>query len=329
LPVLAAQGGEGDGAGLAGRRDGKIDVSIRFYDKRIYYPGGGPVLIQVTVTNNGAGAWSFRLAEDREFSIDFDTRTPDNRKVKDADSLERRRAGEGKVFFRDITIESGEAFSFVEALDNYSDISRPGSYIVRLTLYPGLFTYGEDGGRLVSYSGADALVSNRLALHIRAPEVTGEDGAPVELEQASGAARLRAKLPPDEVVQWTLRARQKSQWEKYFLYLDLEKMIARDGAKERKWRAESEEGRRLMLAAYREALKKSFIDRDISAIPDEFVIENTNYNSNEAAVVALEKFRMGAEQNRYTELKRFTYYLEREDAYWMITDYKVENLGTE
>jgi len=351
LPVLPAQNGQSaqaqTGQDSTGNQNplqtgrvqdnSKVDLNITFYNKKIYYPGSEPVWIQVTIANKGADVYRFRLAEDREFSVDFDTRTLDNRKVKAADSLGRRRAGAGKVFYRDIAVESGESFSFVVDLKDYSDVNNPGSYIVRLNFYPQLMFLtnseeegGEGPAQFVSYSsGGDVLTSNRLALHINPALILGEDGVPVALDIATGAELKRAKLPPDEVVQWTLTSRQRAQWEKYFLYLDLEKMISRDGERSRRWRAESEEGRQRMLANYRLALQQSRIDGDISAVPSGYTIENTNYNSTQATVVALEKFQIGAAGGGYTELKRYTYYLEKESGYWMIVDYTVTNLGIE
>lgn len=49
-------------------------VSIRFYDKSVYYPGGAssePIFVKVAITNNGKETMRFKLADDRSFSIDF------------------------------------------------------------------------------------------------------------------------------------------------------------------------------------------------------------------------------------------------------------------
>lgn len=318
-------GGGAEGAVGAGAA---ASLNIRYFDKKIYYLPDGPVFIQITVTNNSTGLYHFRLAETRAFSIDIDARTLSNRPVEAADSLGRKRSTAGKIFFRDITIESGESFSFVEDLRDYTKISASGDYIVQVKLYPDLLNPAEPES--VSFIGAGraqapALLSNRLPFHIKAPSITGEDGLPVALDAAADAILVRAKFPPDEVVEWTLRARQKSQWEKFFLYLNLEKMIARDGAMQRKWRAESEEGRLRMLADYRNTLQKTDIDGDITSIPTDFNIENTNYDNELGTVVVLERFKTG----NYTERKRFTYYFEKEDGYWSIIDYVVTNLGTE
>jgi hypothetical protein len=315
-----------------------VSVGIRYFDKQLYYPESGSIFVQVTITNNSSGVYRFRLPDDRAFSLDFDVRTPGNRQVENADILVRKRSGLERIFFRELSLETGESLSFVENIRDWRQLDKPGSYIVQAKFYPGLFRSGNSSAAPTSdfvFSGGfheengdaeqDVLVSNRLNLHIRAPAILDSGGVPVALEEETQAIQFREQIPPDEVVSWTLRSRQKSQWEKFFLYINLEQMVQRDAARERMWRSESEEGRRRMLASYREALSKQTIDGDISAIPAEFKIERTTYNADEGTVSALEKFRTGD----YTEVKRYTYYLRRNEGVWTIVDYVVQNLGTE
>ena len=50
------------------------DVAIRFYDRRVYYPGNGgtePIFVKVSITNKGSQPLRFKLANDRMFSLDF------------------------------------------------------------------------------------------------------------------------------------------------------------------------------------------------------------------------------------------------------------------
>ncbi|MCL2130624.1 MAG: hypothetical protein FWH35_09760, partial [Treponema sp.] len=183
---------------------------------------------------------------------------------------------------------------------------------------------GISPGRTLASTGRP-LESNRLSLSIRPRLMIGPDGIPLELDVETNAVLVREKLPPDEVISYLLTARQKSQWEKYFLYLDLEAMLSRDAYRRRQWNAESEEGRRRMLARYREELQNSSLDGDISLIPMDFTIERTVYDLLSATVTVLEFFRVG----NYTERKRYSWYLEKKDDIWTIVDYMVTNLGTE
>jgi hypothetical protein len=296
-----------------------IELSIRFFDKRIYYAADAPILVQVSVSNKGPGAYRFKLADERAWSVDFDVRTVSNRPVDPADTLIRRRTAAAQVYFRDINVESGESFSFVEDVRDYVDLRQSGAFVVQARVYPELYHAVSVGG-----SGA-ALESNRLSLNIRPPAITGPDGIPLAMDVETSAVLVRERLPPDEVVAYTLTARQRSQWEKFFLYLDVEAMLSRDGGRRRQWLAESEEGRLRMAARYRTELQSALIDGDIAAIPTEFQIERTAYSAEEGTVVVLEKFRGG----NYTERKRYTYTLRRKDDIWTIVDYTVINLGTE
>jgi hypothetical protein len=296
-----------------------IGLSIRYYDKRIYYMQEDPIQVQITLTNATPSTYRFKLADERAFSVDFDIRTMSNRAVEQAEALKRRRSTSQQVFFREIAIEPGESFSFTEDLRNYADLSQSGSYVVQARIYTELFrTAGLSGG-------VPPLESNRLNLNIRPPSVYNAEGVPVALDVETNAILVREKLAPDQVVNYILTARQKSQWEKFFLYLDLESMISRDSARSSRWLAQPEEGRRQMLARYRADLEAEVIDGDISSIPKEFTIERTSYGAEEGTVTVLEKFQIG----NYIERKRYTYYLRRRDDIWTIIDYTVLNLGTE
>jgi len=253
-----------------------------------------------------------------------------NRPLEPADILIRKRTQYQQIFFREIAVESGESFSFVEDLRNYVNVKEPGSLVVKAYLYPELFRPGIS--KMAALGGGSAyapafglLESKRLSLSIRPPVVTGPDGIPIEMDVATNAVLVRERFAPDQVVEYMLTARQRSQWEKFFLYLDLESMLARDAVRQRKWLTESEEGRRRMIEQYRQELRNDVSDGTISVIPTDFSIERTQYNNFEGSVTVLERFK----NNNYTELKRYIYSVRLKDNIWTIVDYSVVNLGTE
>jgi hypothetical protein len=312
LPLLGAE-----------ENRGNIDITIRFFDRRIYYLIEAPIYVQVTITNRGPETWRFKMADERAFTVDFDARTVSNRAVEAAAPLVRKRSTWQQVFFREIIVESGESFSFTEDIRDYVRFTQAGSYVIRARLYPALY-------RAETAAGPETLPvmeSNRLALNLRPPSIPGPGGIPLEMDVETNAILVRERLPPDEVVAWTLQARQKSQWERFFLYLDLESLLVRDGAKQRQWLAESEEGRQRMLARYRQDLQSAMVDGDIAVIPGDFRIERTVYGETEGTVVVLERF--AGLSGTFVERKRYTYTLHRRDGLWIITDYVVLNLGTE
>ncbi|MCL2759139.1 MAG: hypothetical protein FWD22_02890 [Treponema sp.] len=294
---------------------GKVEFNIRFFDRRIYYVESDPIFVQITITNNSPSPYRFKLADDRAFSVDFDIRSMSNRPLPQADTLTRKRTQNSQVFFREIAIESGESFSFVEDLRNYISFAQPGSFRVRARVYPELFRSSE----------VPVIESNYLSLNLRPAVIYGPDGLPRDIDVTTGAVLVRQALPPDEVVTYMLTARQYSQWERFFLYLDPEAMLRRDALQSRRYNAENEEGRRRMVAAYRLDLQNSVIDGDIVMIPTSFEVQRTVYNNNEGTVIVLQKYR----HHNYTELRQYTYFLEKRDNHWMIVNYIVQGMGSE
>jgi hypothetical protein len=308
-----------------------VDFNIRFFDRRIYYVEGDPIYIQVTITNNSPSTYRFKLADERAFSLDFDVRTTSNRSLESADMLIRKRTQSQQIFFREIAVEAGESFSFVEDLRGYINLSEPGSLVVKARLFPELFrpdiarTAATNGNTVLVSATQGVLESKRLSLTLRPAIITGPDGIPLEMDVATGAQLVRERLAPDQVIEYMLTARQRSQWERFFLYLDLETMLTRDAVRQRKWLVESEEGRRRMLEQFRHELQNPVTDGTISVIPTSFEVQRTQYNGLEGSVTVLEKFHM----NNFTELKRYTYFVRLQDNIWTIVDYSVVNLGTE
>ena len=66
------------------------------------------------------------------------------------------------------------------------------------------------------------------------------------------------------------------------------------------------------------------VDKDIQVVPQEYTILNTQYTASRATVTVEMKFRY----RDYTEVKEYTYHLERRDRVWMITEYEVANVRT-
>jgi len=301
-------------ASLSASDAGQVEFNIRFFNRRIYFVETDPILVQITITNNSPSPFRFKLADDRAFSIDFDIRTMSNRPLANADSLIKKRTVNSHVFFREVTIETGESFSFVEDLREYIKFGQPGSYRVKAKIYPELF-------RSLNVA---AIETNNLNLNLRPAVIPGPDGIPLEMDIATGAVLVRQRLPPDEVVTYMLTARQQAQWERFFLYLDLETMLQRDPVQSRRYNAENEVGRRKMVSNYRLDMQKSTTDGDIVLIPTSFDILKTEYNNDKGTVVVMQRFRY----INFTELKRYTYSLEKRDNFWIIVNYTVEGMGT-
>jgi hypothetical protein len=217
------------------------------------------------------------------------------------------------VYFREIALESGEGYSFVENLKDFLTINEPSIYYLDLQFYPELYK-----------SKSTALVSNRLTLEIK-PSTTVASSTALPIKTETMEVLTPEAISPDHVVEQTILARQQGHWDQYFLYMDLEQMLMKDPVRNRTYRSSSAAERVRMLANYKADLMQTRIDREIVAIPQRFSMERTIYSQTEGTVAVLEWFPYDA----FTEKKRYTYYVRQRDGIWQIYDYGVENLGTE
>lgn len=292
------------------------EVAIRFYDRTMYYPGNSsdnPVYVHITVSNTGSETLRFKLADDRMFSIDFNAFNVKNTKLPSTQNLVRKRTTNQTIYFREISLEPGEEYSFIENLKDYLDILEPSIYYVELKFYPELYK-----------NKTTSFTSNRLSLEIRpSPSVASSSVLPVS--NSSSAVLQPEAISPDKVVEQTIIAKQKNLWDQYFLYMDLEEMLKRDPVRSRKYNSVSAYERADMLRSYKADLMQSRIDTDIVAIPHKFEIETTTYTQNEGSVKVIEWFK----NDNYFEKKCYTYFVRQRDGIWQIFDYTVDNLGTE
>jgi hypothetical protein len=309
--LLSAPAGSGFAAG-----EGSVSLAINYSEKRIYYLGDSqhPVLLDVVLTNNSDSTFRFKSAENRFYNLDFEVSTPSNLLLEHSRKFIKSKYANQPVFFRDVSLDPGERFGIALSLNDFVEFTQPGLYTIQALFYP----------ELSATPGAAApLRSNPLSLSLRPAVVFPEEKARIEAE--TGALLAREPLPPDEVVSYTLKARQKSQWEKFFLYLDLESLYTQSPGRAESYRRMSEENRRSALAAFRRQLTSQVVDTDIVLIPSDFEILETHYTPFEATVLVTEKFK----QRDFTEVKRYTYSLTRKDRIWLISRYETVNLGTE
>ena len=295
---------------------GDAEVSIKFFDRTMYYPGdaqGNPVYIYVTVSNKSAGTLRFKVADDKMFSVDFVGFNVKNSQLPSTDALVKKRTTNQTVYFREVSLEPGEEYSFKENLKDYLEIAEPSIYYVEMKFYPELYR-----DRQTSFT------SNRLSLEVRpSPSAAASHALPVEA--LTGTLLQPEDISPDRVVESTILARQKSLWDQFFLYMDLEEMLKRDPSRGRKYNMVSADERADMLRAFKADLMLSRIDFDIVAIPSSFSIETTTYSQTEGTVKVLEWFK----NDTFSEKKRYTYYVRQRDGIWQIYGYTVDNLGTE
>ena len=293
-----------------------VQVSIKLYNKTLYYPGeslDNPIYVHITVANKGSETLRFKLADDRMFSIDFKAFNAKNKKLPYTEEIIKKRTTDRIVYFREIALETGEEYSFVENLKDYVQITEPAIYYFELNFFPELYK-----------SKFNKIESNRLRIDVKpSPSATGVTKVPVSNETIS--VLKPESISPDKVVEQTIVARQKNLWDQFFLYMDIEKMLTRDQARKRKYTTLSDIERNRMIQDYKLDLMQSRIDNAIVAIPESFYIEKTVYTQTEGSVSVIQWFKY----DTFKEKKRYVYSVQKRDEIWHIYDYTVENLGTE
>ncbi len=291
-------------------------VSIRFNNKTIFYPGNqndNPVNVHITIKNDGLETLRFKLADDRAFSLDFNAFTVKNNSLEMTDNIIEKRTTYQTVYFREIALEYGEEYSFVENVKDYLKINDSGVYYLELAFYPELYK-----------SKYISLKSNRLSLEIRpSPLATASNYLPVKEKNVE--LLKPENIAPDKVVEQTIIARQKSLWDQFFLYLDVEALLKRNPSLNKKYISVSADERNRMIEQFKASLMQSQIENDIIAIPESFKIEKTSYSPTEGSVVVIEWFKYP----NFSEKKRYTYKIRLREGIWQIYDYTVVNLGTE
>lgn len=301
---------------VVAQENNDVQVSIKLYNKTLYYPGeslDNPIYVHITVANKGSETLRFKLADDRMFSIDFSAFNAKNTKIPYTEEIIKKRTTDRIVYFREIALETGEEYSFVENLKDYVQITEPAIYYFELDFFPELYK-----------SKYNKIDSNRLRIDVKpSPSASGVTKIPVSNEMIS--VLKPESISPDKVVEQTIVARQKNLWDQFFLYMDIEKMLTRDQARKRKYTTLSDMDRNRMIQDYKLDLMQSRIDNAIVAIPESFYIEKTVYTQTEGSVSVIQWFKY----DTFREKKRYVYSVQKRDEIWHIYDYTVENLGTE
>lgn len=310
-------------AGIVVAQD--VTVVIRYQDKEIYVPGSD-VLIRFTIRNDRADTYRFRVAENRMFNVDFVVRTLSNVPLAPAPHFTTERTSNQQLYYRDVVLEPGEEFSFVENLTDYVRIAEPGVYVVTGRFYPALVSTApqQPAEAQAGPSDTPAINSNTLSLTVR-PDLSADGRTAAAIDDRTGEILARESLPPDEIVAYVINALQAQAWNRYFLYIDLEGLLQSDAARARSYARLSDANRVARLEEFAAELRTALVDPQISAIPTNFRMVRTTYDPDEATVIMDEEFAFPT----FSEIKRYTYFLRRRDRVWYIYDYAVTNLGSE
>jgi hypothetical protein len=296
----------------------EVEMNIRFFDKNLYYPDSS-IFVRVELKNESAQPYSFKIADSKEYNLRFSLRDMKNRTLPLAETYTDFFTSSNPYFYRQVNLEPGEEFAFVVNLSDYVNIEEPGVYMVEADFFPELNN--------ILAAGDLKMSSNRLSLSVR-PGYRRDDPA-LEIDELTGDILRTEQLPPDRVVDYMLKARQAAQWDKFFLYLDLEALLLENPVNAREYNRITDEERFAMVEAYKIDLKEGRItgQQTFVDIPFNYMIMRTSYTPDRAEVIVREYFKF--EDYDFQVVKDYTYHLKRTNEIWRIYDYAVTNIKTE
>ena len=290
-----------------------VEFTMRFVNQVIYTPDSD-VQVRLTVRNETADMYRFRIADNRMFSVDFSLRTLTNQPVRQSDDVIIQRNTNQAVFYREISLAPGEEYAFTERVNEYVQMPEPGVYVLQARFYP----------ELIGFNTSDSVVSEALTLALR-PGTTGVDAVQEQLSARITQELQRERMPPNDVVSYTIRARQQGDWERFFLYMDLESLLRNNPTRDRRFTRLGEADQQAYLTEFREDLMADRTDEQILLTPDEFSVVRTTYTPDRGTVTVIQRFWFPD----FVEVREYTYEVRRRDGIWYIVDYQVRNLGTE
>ena len=296
---------------------GDVRCSIRYFNKKIYY-SGDTVELRVELFNNSPENFSFQAADPKHFNTKITMKDLTGKELKDKYKFTRETSSVQHVYYRNMTIQPGEVFAFNIYLNDIVEITEPGLYFLQLEFFPGIT------------GSNDSIKSNIIDFSLRPSLGLSEVQKIIDYE--TGEILRKEKKSPDEVVEYTINALQKSESDKYFLYLDLESIMLKSQDRRERYirlsdieRQKLTEEYRLMMIKnmqtdYRTAAAEAIIYR-----PFYYKIIKTWYTGVNAEVIVEQKFRY----EQIVEIKEYTYKLRKIDGIWLIHDYIIINKGTE
>ena len=288
-----------------------IDVSIQFYNKQIYYIGD-PIIIEFQIVNNGSEPFLFITSYNKIFTFDFDISTLSNRKVEHSKDYTIQRRKIQPILNDEITLKQNEVYGVRIDISEWFDFKKHGEYIVKGIFYPNLITDPEK--KLFS--------EKELYLNLNPPytEVLREK---VRVEEIK---KLKAEsLPPYEVIDFILQALIDKDFEKYFLYIKMEKFIMQFENAKKKYLDARDTDKPEVLDIFKQYLKGENTLESIpfsDTIPTNYEIEETVITKRDARVIVIEFFEYGL----VTEKKKYTYHLHLYGDKWLVENYDVVNI---
>lgn len=293
------------------KSDSEIKVYIDFSYPKIYNQND-EIYITIRLFNNSNKDKPLIVARDKRYSFDFEIVSMQNKKLNHSKDYIISFHQAQPIFNSYIVLAPYEGYIFEARLNDFFDLDITGQFYLKCFYYPNL---------KLSQSDSIYIESNQLTLNMRpyaAKEAIIQEKIDVEKEKKL----FVTKRSPDEVVSYMLDSRMNREWEKYFLYLDMENLILTNNDFRQRYLRADVERQREIINEYKEYLKKDRVN-DISYLPVKYEILKTEYTAGRAKVEAL----IYVKYEDYLDKKYYTYFLTKKGNIWYVSSYEVLNLN--
>ncbi|NIZ46645.1 hypothetical protein PVA44_04880 [Entomospira nematocerorum] len=287
-----------------------ISFRLQFHNQRVYYPGS-PIWIRASIRNNSGSDYIFSLADQSERNVALFVKTMTNQPVPVSENYMLRTASNEPIFYRLIKLLPGEEYSFLIDLNDFVSLEEPGHFMIQGQFIP---TVNQSQARIDS---------NALRVSLRPSSQSRQFIDSIDIQ--TGEILEREALPPDQVIQFLLESRQHNQWNRVFLYLNIEALFLRSSDRRARFLNSNETTRAQLLDDFKENIRMGRIDANVSTVPDEFSILQVSHTATHATVLTRQVYY----RHQFNEIKEFTWTLERNNGIWLVTGFSVQNLGTQ
>jgi hypothetical protein len=288
-----------------------IIMNIELYNPRIYKQND-EIIIEVNLINKSDKNLSCFVTDDKKYCFDFKLISMSNQEIEHSKDYITSFHRVQTVFKSLISLNPNEGYNYKIRLNDYFDLNVTGQYYLKGLYYPDLIE--------IDSASVNAVTSNQISINLRPSDI--QDTNIAELKSVEEEKYLSAeKKSPDEVIKYMLDSRMKKEWNKYFLYLDLEALIKKNSKFNTNFNKSDSEKQKEILAQYKKYLQKDTID-DISFLPHSYKILKTEYAQGKGQVDVNIEFKY----LEYVESKYYTFFLKQRDNIWYVYDYEVVNI---
>ena len=289
-------------------------MKIELGNPKIYKEGDN-IYLNVMLLNKSNNVQSTYIAEDKRHSFDFSIVTMKNQEIEYKKEYVTYFYRVQNIYMSKISLMEKEGYLYKILLNDYYDLNMTGQFYVTGYYYPNL---------KVNNNRDNAISSNQLVINIRdrnfddryfvnTVEIDDSNGSPVETLK---------KIPPDDVIDYMLTARMQRNWDRYFLYMNMDELIKTNNIFGRDFGKKNLEQQRELIKNYKEYLKKDNIN-DINFLPHKFDIVKTTYSQSEAKVEVKVQFKT----LDYIEERYYTFSLHKKGEHWFVYSYEVMEMG--